>query len=118
MIISLSGYNTKTFVERIKQNETIQQYHDRRNAITRSISVLLSMLRGLIMKIEQRLKLQALESCKFRGHDMKRFRQNSFYLNRHESSCKKCGMYVEINRQPMPNQIDIGGTAVALHCTV
>ena len=68
------------------------------------------------MKIERRLKIEALESCKFRGHDMGRFRQHSFFLNRHYSHCKKCNMQVEVNRQPMPNQIDIGGEAVALNC--
>lgn len=69
------------------------------------------------MKIETRLKQKALISCKFRGHDMNRFKQHDFFLNRHYSHCKKCDMQVEVNRQPMPNQIDIGGEAVALTCT-
>lgn len=69
------------------------------------------------MKIETRLKKEALEACQFRGHDMKRFKQHSFFLNRHYSHCKRCDMQVEVNRQPMPNQIDIGGEAIALFCT-
>lgn len=68
------------------------------------------------MKIERKLKLEALAVCRIRGHSMNRFRQHHFFLNRHYSHCKKCDMQVEINRQPMPNQIDIGGEAVALNC--
>jgi hypothetical protein len=68
------------------------------------------------MKRERRLKVEALGTCKFLGHNMGKFRQHSFFLNRHFAHCHKCGMQAEINRQPMPNQIDIGGEAVALNC--
>ena len=33
------------------------------------------------------------------------------------SRCKICGMEVSVNVKPMPNEIDIGGEAVALDCT-
>ena len=69
------------------------------------------------MKIERRLKLEALESCKFRGHVMGRFKQHDYFLNRHYAHCQRCTMQVEVNRQPMPNQTEIDGEAVALNCT-
>lgn len=31
--------------------------------------------------------------------------------------CVFCGMQVVINTHPMPNEVDIGGKAVALHCS-
>lgn len=68
------------------------------------------------MTKERRLKLEALEGCKFRGHDMGRFKRNRFFLNRYYAYCRKCWMQVQINRQPMPDQIDIGGEAVASNC--
>lgn len=68
------------------------------------------------MRIERKLKLEALVACKKRGHDMERFKQHSFFLNRHYSHCRRCDVQVEVNRQPMPNQVDIGGEAVALNC--
>jgi 3-deoxy-D-manno-octulosonic-acid transferase len=69
------------------------------------------------MKRERRLKIEALASCRLREHSMGRFKQHNFFLNRHYAHCQKCNMQVEINRQPMPNQINIGGEAVALNCT-
>ena len=67
-----------------------------------------------MLKIE-RLRKEALESCKFRGHTMKSFsRRYRYWWN---SECRVCGMYVDINDNPLPNEIDISGEAVALHCT-
>lgn len=36
--------------------------------------------------------------------------------SRYESVCKGCGSYVQVDTDPAPNGIDIGGTAVALNC--
>jgi len=33
------------------------------------------------------------------------------------SKCKVCGAYVTINDNPAPNDIEIGGAALAVHCT-
>ena len=62
----------------------------------------------------RRLKLDALESCKYRGHDMKRFK--TLKPGVALSECRRCKMYVMVNVKPLPNDIDIGGSAVALGC--
>lgn len=35
---------------------------------------------------------------------------------RRHSKCRRCGMGVQILTHPAPNEIDIGGEAVALNC--
>ena len=66
------------------------------------------------MKTLERLRLSALESCKFRGHKMTRFK--SLHSHGKVADCKICGDSVYINSNPAPNDIDIGGRAVAVHC--
>lgn len=64
-----------------------------------------------------RLRLEALESCNRRGHTMSKFRRKSWPEHRvWNSVCGVCGMNVNINLNPMSNDIEIGGTAVALDC--
>lgn len=63
------------------------------------------------MRKVDRLKQEARESCEFRGHKMKRFKDGF-------SECKVCKAWVYITLKPMPNDIDIGGPAVALHCPI
>lgn len=65
-----------------------------------------------MLKIE-RLKREALESCKFRGHKMKPFLD---YADFSISSCKNCNKTVMVIPSPPPNGIDISGEAVALGC--
>ncbi len=62
----------------------------------------------------RRLKKEALASMKFHGHDPSRFRNWSPTLA--ESHCVRCGKWVQVNTKPAPNEIDVGGTAVALGC--
>jgi len=71
-------------------------------------------LRGLAMKKLERLRKEALESCKFRGHKMRPFDRTS----RHwwYSECHICGKHVLVNDNPTPNGIEISGEAVALSC--
>lgn len=66
------------------------------------------------MRAIDRLKLRANEACALRGHDMDAFKP----LGRTtaESVCVDCGMGVVINTRPAPNDIDIGGRAVAVNC--
>ena len=63
------------------------------------------------------LKRSAIESAEARGHELGRF---GFVLQPNRmvgnSLCRKCGAGVTINTNPMPNQIDIGGRAVAVNC--
>lgn len=58
-------------------------------------------------------KKEALKSCRFRGHKMKRFLD---YKGFSVSSCRLCGREVTVIESPLPNEIDIGGEAVAVYC--
>jgi hypothetical protein len=66
------------------------------------------------MKKIDTLRKSALESCKFRGHQMKPFKH--FDKITAFSVCRVCGKSVAISTNPPPNGIDIGGEAVALGC--
>lgn len=63
----------------------------------------------------RRLKESAMESCKKRGHNMNKFR-GSVWSTKHSSLCKNCLMRAIVNPSPGPNDIEIGGEAVALNC--
>jgi hypothetical protein len=72
------------------------------------------------MKRYNILKREALASCKARDHVMTKFELDSQIGSRMwaTSRCKFCDMRVSINTHPMPNEIEIGGEAVALDCSV
>ena len=65
------------------------------------------------MTSRKALKVEAMESVIFRGHvvggweDMER---SSL------ADCLFCDAYVQVMPRPQPNEINIGGTAVALEC--
>ena len=59
------------------------------------------------------LKTSALKATTFRGHKMAPW---SDYLAVSRCACKVCGMEVSVTPNPAPNDIDIGGPAVALTC--
>ena len=67
------------------------------------------------MTKEARLKREAREGATWRGHKMTPFRLYSpggkFY-----SECVRCGRSVSVVLRPLPNEIDIGGEAVAVGC--
>lgn len=65
------------------------------------------------MRKIERLKKEALESCKFRDHEMKRFINFGHTAISH---CKLCDRSVAVDTHPLSNGIDIGGEAVALNC--
>ena len=65
-----------------------------------------------MQKIE-RLKKEAIAACKNRGHRM------GFWSDSSRSAyceCKICHRYVQVIEKPWPNEIEIGGSAVALNC--
>lgn len=71
----------------------------------------------------RRLKEEALQACKNRGHAMSNFFRpyiTVVKVKRSEkiwqSYCKNCGKGVCVNLKPLPNEIDIAGEAVALNC--
>lgn len=63
------------------------------------------------------LKEQALEACIFRKHDMGPWEDN---IKENKATaisyCKMCGDYVMVDTKPDPNEVDIGGSAVATGC--
>ena len=60
------------------------------------------------------LKRSASRSAKFRGHNLGAW----YELGKHARSakCTKCGAEVVINEKPRPNEIEVGGEAVAINC--
>jgi len=68
------------------------------------------------MKRIDRLILEAKQAAKFRGHDLFSFTHVKDVPRLANSVCRKCGAYVGVNAKPQPNEIDIGGEAVAVNC--
>ena len=71
------------------------------------------------MKLIDRLKKEAIESCKWRGHKMGRFEHGG--AGRHITALAhctnpNCDGWVFVDTFPPPDGIDIGGSAVALNC--
>lgn len=65
-----------------------------------------------------RLEVEALDACEARGHLMHAFRPNEWRRSSCSSACcARCGRSVQVNAKPAPNEIDIGGEAVALNCS-
>lgn len=65
----------------------------------------------------RRLAIEATLSANWRGHVLLPFK----LLENHSSTqaiayCNHCKAWVIINCKPLPNEIDIGGTAVAITC--
>jgi hypothetical protein len=63
------------------------------------------------------LQQEATECCERRGHKLGKwniFHGESRSLANNE--CTVCGAEVQCNSRPMPNQIEIGGDALALNC--
>lgn len=74
------------------------------------------------MRKIDRLRKEALQSCKARGHVMGRFIHTKAKCNTHTfhyfayAECKECKASVHLETHPAPNSIDIGGAAVAVNC--
>jgi hypothetical protein len=71
------------------------------------------------MEKMRRLKLEAKKSCEHRGHKMGKF---SSHLScfKAESFCinENCKAWVQVNTNPLPNEIEIGGNAVGVNCPI
>jgi len=70
--------------------------------------------------IAKRLMASAHLSAKARRHEMVPFRHDKTAPDggeRYLSSCRNCDMQMCVKLNPAPNQIDIGGEAVAINCT-
>jgi hypothetical protein len=64
-----------------------------------------------------RLRQSARKSATTKGHHLGRFTRDAPLSTTAHAQCTVCGMHVIINAHPMPNEIDIGGMAVAMTCT-
>ena len=67
--------------------------------------------------ILQHLRIEATKAAKWRGHKLGKW--NTSYENgrsRATAECLVCHADVQCNTKPLPNEIDIGGPAVALSC--
>ena len=62
------------------------------------------------------LKREATEACKQREHVMYRWFNFNLSEGIARSACVLCGKQVQVNTNPAPNDIEIGGEAVALNC--
>ena len=65
-----------------------------------------------------RLRFEAMQVARCRGHDMGRMTRVFVADGRKtwQSECRKCGAWVQVQPNPAPNGVDIGGEAVALEC--
>ena len=68
----------------------------------------------MVDRILEQLKSEALDSCEMRHHKMKPWKTIDHISVK--SSCENCGKKVFVTAQPMPNDTDISGEAVALNC--
>ena len=64
-------------------------------------------------KLQKLMNSEAL-SAEFRGHTIGWTFVSEKLAN---GTCLHCGMELQVFTAPMPNEIDIGGEAVALNCT-
>ncbi len=66
------------------------------------------------------LKEQAERSAEFRGHILGPWKSNLIFPSRKRkvelSICINCGEWAEVDTCPLPNGINVGGTAVAVEC--
>ena len=70
------------------------------------------------MGIENSLNVlmkESRESTKYRQHKMSPWLDVTKEYIKY-SACEHCGMEVWVNAKPLPNEIDVGGQAVALNC--
>lgn len=65
----------------------------------------------------RRLKSEALEACRFRGHKMLPW-LTSIGARYHKTQCETCKRFAFVCLRPLPNEVDIFGEAVALNCEV
>lgn len=61
------------------------------------------------MSTLEQLETEGRLSAEMRGHVLGRFIDGM-------ATCERCGRSVMVLTQPMPNEIDIGGAAVAVNC--
>ena len=67
------------------------------------------------------LKEKAERSAEFRGHTLGSWKSNLIFPTKTRvvelSICIYCGEWAEVDTRPLPNGIEVGGTAVAVECS-
>jgi hypothetical protein len=65
-----------------------------------------------------KLKHEAEEAAKFRGHKLGKW---SKFVQHHMSdataTCKKCKAWVIVNTKPKDDEVEMSGPAIAVNCT-
>ena len=113
-ILSTSPYTPGPSTDLTTEDETIQDmYHALENNFKEHSFSTKEEWEWLESK-KAELKEAAFDSCGFRGHDMGEWEDNKEISS--ISHCVICGKYVQVILKPMPNQIDIGGDALAHNC--
>ena len=69
-------------------------------------------------KEANKLMEEALKSCEWREHIMSDFEQPDTRSSRWVAECEVCGKTVTVSPNPMPNQTNIMGEAVAVGCVL
>jgi hypothetical protein len=68
----------------------------------------------------EKFKKQAERSAEFRGHALGPWKSNLFFPTKKRavelSICVYCGEWAEVDTCPLPNGINVSGTAVAVDC--
>lgn len=75
------------------------------------------MLRVLLVRLST-LKRRAQAATKYRGHRMRWgvvYGRANGPKSQH-GQCRDCGASVSVHERPAPNDIDVGGLAVAVNC--
>jgi hypothetical protein len=70
------------------------------------------------MRTMRGLKCEATRAASRRGHcRMGRWESSATRAGHSLSTCEICGAWVQVLLKPLPNEIEIGGSAVAVDCT-
>lgn len=65
----------------------------------------------------QSLSRQGRGAAKFRGHSLSKLTQTRFGARPAWSAqCERCHAFLSITTNPAPNEIAVGGAAVAINC--
>lgn len=68
------------------------------------------------MRKKDRLKSEALVSCKARGHSMGKFKRIGMFRDHYRALCSSCQMSAIINAYPSREEVEISGYATRLVC--
>lgn len=108
-------------VSREEKERRLSRFHKKEHVKIEVEDFKMSRAKEIIKLVEyevtgniEKLKKEAMSAAKFRGHKMGPWEQEG--PNQASSTCSVCGKGVTVNAAPAPNEIDIGGEAVAVGC--